>query len=326
VSPEAAQELRSRTADASEALRAVEENVARVIRGKPEAIRLAVTTLVARGHLLIEDIPGVGKTTLARALARSLGGTFKRIQFTSDLLPSDIVGISMLDTETRRFDFHRGPIFANVVLADEINRTTPRTQSALLEAMSEGRVSVDEHTHELDRPFMVLATQNPVEHFGTYPLPESQMDRFLLRIRLGYPARDHERDILLNHGMSDPVDSIEPVIDHDTVLALQASVESVRVEDSLVDYALRVVEQTRDTPALTIGVSTRGALAWFRAAQALAVVDGRDFCIPDDFKGLAVPALSHRVTLASAQDSLGGQREESEQVIRDVLSRVPVPT
>lgn len=310
--------------DAARALGQVEANVARVIRGKPQAIRLAVTALLARGHLLIEDIPGVGKTTLARALASSLGGTFRRIQFTSDLLPSDILGVSIYRSDD--FEFRRGPIFANVVLADEINRTTPRTQSALLEAMSEGQVSVDDTTYDLEKPFMVLATQNPAEHFGTYPLPESQMDRFLLRIQLGYPAREVERDILRDRGMGDPVAELEPVVDGPTIMALQEQVESVRVSDELIEYAMNVVEETRRSPSLSVGVSTRGALAWYRAAQSFALIEGRDYCVPDDFKGLSVPALAHRVMLAAVQDSLGRARQEAERAIVDAVSRVPVPT
>ncbi len=323
--PTSAAATQSVPTGATEAFREIEASVGRVIKGKPEAIRYALTALLARGHLLIEDIPGVGKTTLARAVARSLGGTFRRIQFTSDLLPSDIVGVSVYDQERHQFDFRRGPIFANVVLADEINRTTPRTQSALLEAMSEGHVSVDNTTHELEQPFLVMATQNPAEHFGTYPLPESQMDRFLLRIRIGYPDSDHEREIIRNHGAQDPVESLTPVIDHATVVSLQSSVEHVRVDDRLVDYALAVVNETRSSPMFAIGVSTRGVLAWHRAAQAFALVDGRDYCIPDDFKDLALPALAHRVVLASAQDSIGRAREEAEGAIAEILARVPAP-
>jgi MoxR-like ATPase len=307
------------------ALRRVEEAVSSVIRGKEEAIRLALTTLLARGHLLIEDVPGVGKTTLARAVARALGVTFRRIQFTSDLLPSDIVGVSIYDQETGRFELRPGPIFANVVLADEVNRTTPRTQSSLLEAMSDGQVSIDTQTHTLEAPFLVIATQNPQEHYGTYPLPESQMDRFLLRIRLGYPGRDDERRLLIERGGGDLVEDLRPVTDAGTVQALQALVDEVRVEERLVDYALAVVEETRRSPLLALGVSPRGAIAWYRAAQAYAIVSGRDYALPDDLKRLAVAALAHRVVLHSHQESLGRARDEAERVLGDILDRVPVP-
>ena len=321
----AAQPLPTR-AEAGNTILRLEQNVASVIRGKPEAIRLALTTLLARGHLLIEDVPGVGKTTLARSLARSLGGTFRRIQFTSDLLPSDILGVSIYDQESGRFEFRPGPIFANVVLADEINRTTPRTQSSLLEAMSDTQVSVDGRTHALEPPFLVIATQNPQEHFGTYPLPESQMDRFLLRVRLGYPAPDDERRVLIERGGADPADALRPVVDLGTVLAMQDLVEGVRVDEQLVDYAMRVIGESRRTPLLALGVSTRGGLAWYRAAQAYAMVAGRDYCVPDDFKQLAVAALAHRVVLGAQQDSLGRAREEAERALGEILERVPAPT
>jgi MoxR-like ATPase len=306
-------------------LHAIEENVSRAVRGKPEAIRLALVTLLARGHLLVEDVPGVGKTTLARALAKSLGGTFRRVQFTSDLLPSDIVGVTIFDQAAGRFEFRPGPIFANVVLADEINRTTPRTQSSLLEAMAEGHVSVDGKTHELDRPFLVVATQNPQEHFGTYPLPESQMDRFLMRIRLGYPGKDDEKRLLQTRGGGDPVEALAAVADPATIRAAQDRVDQIRVDDALADYALAVVEETRRSPLLSLGVSTRGAIAWYRAAQANALAAGRAYCVPDDLKGLGVAVLAHRVVLAAHQDSLTRQREESERVLAEILERVPVP-
>jgi MoxR-like ATPase len=308
------------------AVRKLEDAIAAVVRGKPEAIRAAVIVLLSRGHLLIEDIPGVGKTTLARALAAALGGTFRRIQFTSDLLPSDIVGVSIYDQTGKVFELKRGPIFANVVLADEINRTTPRTQSALLEAMSEGQVSIDDTTHTLDAPFMVVATQNPAEHYGTYPLPESQMDRFLLRISIGYPARAIERELLRERAGGDPVARMAPVVDLAAVRALQDGVEAIRVEDAIVDYAMTLIEETRRHPAIAVGVSTRGALAWYRAAQAAALAAGRDFVVPDDVKALAVPCLAHRLVLAQAHESLARARADAERVIGEIAGRVPVPT
>jgi MoxR-like ATPase len=308
------------------AVRKLEDAIGTVVRGKPEAIRAAVVTLLARGHLLIEDIPGVGKTTLARALAASLGGTFRRIQFTSDLLPSDIVGVSIYDQHGKVFELKRGPIFANVVLADEINRTTPRTQSALLEAMSEGQVSIDDTTHTLEQPFMVLATQNPAEHYGTYPLPESQMDRFLLRIAIGYPGNAIERELLKERAGGDPVLKLQPVIDLGAVRSLQDGVETIRVEDALLDYAMLIVQETRRHPAISVGVSTRGALAWYRAAQAAALAAGRDFVVPDDFKSLAVPCLAHRLALAQTHDTLGRARADSERIIGEIVGRVSIPT
>jgi len=308
------------------AVRKLEDAVATVVRGKPEAIRAAIVALLSRGHLLIEDIPGVGKTTLARALAASLGGAFRRIQFTSDLLPSDIVGVSIYDQHGKTFELKRGPIFANVVLADEINRTTPRTQSALLEAMSEGQVSIDDATHKLDTPFMVMATQNPAEHYGTYPLPESQMDRFILRISIGYPSKAVERELLRDRSGGDPIDRLVPVVDLAAVRTLQASVETIRVDDALLDYAIAIVEETRRHPSISVGVSTRGALAWYRAAQAAALAAGRDFVIPDDIKSLAVPCLAHRLALSQTHDSLTRMRVDAERVIAEITGRIAVPT
>ncbi len=308
------------------AVRKLEDAIASVVRGKPEAIRAAIVALLARGHLLIEDIPGVGKTTLARALAAALGGAFRRIQFTSDLLPSDIVGVSIYDQSGKVFELKKGPIFANVVLADEINRTTPRTQSALLEAMSEGQVSIDDSTHTLETPFMVIATQNPAEHYGTYPLPESQMDRFLLRVSLGYPAKAIERELVRERAGGDPVLKLTPVVDLAAVRLLQDGVESIRVDDALLDYAMTIVEETRRHPAIAVGVSTRGVLAWYRAAQAAALAGGRDFVVPDDFKALAVPCLAHRLVLAQSHDSLGRLRIDSERTVAEIVNRVSVPT
>jgi MoxR-like ATPase len=320
-------EAKERPRDARAAFGRLEAAVASVIHGKREAVRLAVCALAARGHLLIEDVPGVGKTTLARALARSLGGTFRRIQFTSDLLPSDILGVSVFVPETGAFEFRPGPIFANVVLADEINRTTPRTQSSLLEAMSEGRVSIDDRTYELKPPFMVIATQNPLEHFGTYPLPESQMDRFLLRIRMGYPSPEDERRVVTAPADDDPSEDLEPVVDAADVAAIQAATGRVKVDASLLEYAQRVIEETRHSPFLQLGVSPRGFQAWFRAAQARALASGRDFAVPDDFKEAALPSLAHRVVTASGAtgEPLGRAREEAERVLSDLLERVPVP-
>jgi MoxR-like ATPase len=314
--------------DARAALSRLEAAITRVIHGKPAVVRLAVAALAARGHVLIEDVPGVGKTTLARALARAVGGTFRRIQFTSDLLPSDILGVSIFNQETGRFEFRKGPIFANVVLADEINRTTPRTQSSLLEAMSEGRVSIDTHTYELEQPFIVIATQNPLEHFGTYPLPESQMDRFLLRLRMGYPSASDERRVVTSTQLEDPVEQIQPVVDHTDVAAIQAACARVRVEDALLDYGQRVVGATRESPFLALGVSPRGFQGWYRAAKARALVAGRDYAVPDDFKETAIPALAHRLVLAggSAGEPLGRAREEAERVMNELLERIAVPS
>jgi MoxR-like ATPase len=314
--------------DPRAALARLEAAVTKVIHGKPNVVRLAVSALAARGHVLIEDVPGVGKTTLARALARAVGGTFRRIQFTSDLLPSDILGVSIFNQETGRFEFRKGPIFANVVLADEINRTTPRTQSSLLEAMSEGRVSIDTQTHELEQPFIVIATQNPLEHFGTYPLPESQMDRFLLRLRMGYPSQADERRVVTAAELEDPVERIQPVVDGSDVAAIQAACARVRVEEALVDYAQRGVGATRESPFVALGVSPRGFQGWYRAAKARALVAGRDYAVPDDFKDTAIPALAHRLVLSggAAGEPLGRAREEAERVMNELLERIAVPS
>ena len=303
----------------------IEERVGQVIRGKREVVRLLITALVARGHVLIEDVPGVGKTTLARVLARCLGGDFRRIQFTSDLLPSDITGVSVYDQKKGSFEFKPGPIFANVVLADEINRTTPRTQSSLLEALSEGQVSVDNKTYPLDDPFMVIATQNPLEHFGTYPLPESQMDRFLLRVRMGYPALPDERRVISERGGYDPLERIKPVVELDQICVIQQKVDKVRVDPALLDYVMSLVTETRASPFLALGVSTRGGISWYRAAQAYALVQGREYCVPDDFKKLALPCLAHRVVVASPQESIGRTREEAERAVAELLERVSIP-
>jgi MoxR-like ATPase len=306
------------------ALRALEANIAQALVGKPDVVRLAIVALLARGHLLIEDVPGVGKTTLAHALARSLGLAFQRIQFTSDLLPSDILGVSVFDPRKAEFEFRPGPIFANIILADEINRTTPKTQSSLLEAMNENQVSLDHHTYRLPQPFMVLATQNPLEYHGTHPLPESQMDRFLLRIRVGYPDETHERRLLRGAGASS-VERLQPVLDVEAVLTLQAQADAVTIEESLLGYVMAIVQATRTHPALALGVSPRGSLALVRAAKALALSEGRSYCVPDDVKELAAPAFAHRVLLRSRWDDPVGETPGAEQVIRQILQDVPVP-
>jgi len=304
-------------------VRRLEDNVGRCVIGKPEAVRLAVVGLLARGHLLIEDVPGVGKTTLAAALARSIGGKFQRIQFTSDMLPSDILGVSIWEPEVGEFVFKPGPLFANIVLADEINRTTPKTQSSLLEAMNEARVSLDHSTYPLPAPFMVLATQNPREYEGTYPLPESQLDRFLLRIRIGYPGTPDEKAIL--RGAAVLPESLAAVLGDTEVLALQAEVERVRAEDSVLDYLMAVVSATRTSPLLSLGVSPRGSLALLRAAQAAALVDGRDYLVPDDVKGLAVAALAHRVIPKNGGGHGDAPGLDGETIVRAILNDVPVP-
>ena len=283
-------------------------------------VRLAVVGLLAKGHLLIEDVPGVGKTTLAAALARSIGAGFQRIQFTSDMLPSDVIGVAVYEPDKHEFVFKPGPIFTNIVLADEINRTTPKTQSSLLEAMNEAQVSLDHTTHALPRPFMVLATQNPREHAGTVPVPESQLDRFLLRIRIGYPSEADERTILRGAGTS-MAETLETMLDAGDVVELQDAAERVRADDSVVDYVLSIVTATRRSRMLALGVSPRGSLALLRAARAHALADGRDYLVPDDVKRLAVPALAHRVLLAGpASDGAG-----AEAVIRTIVQDVPVP-
>jgi MoxR-like ATPase len=313
------------TTATSQIVSQLQRSISRAIYGKEEAIQLALITLLARGHLLIEDVPGVGKTTLAQALAKSFHCSFQRIQFTSDLLPSDVLGVSVYNPESREFEFRSGPIFANVVLADEINRTTPRTQSALLEAMNEAQVTVDGKTLPLPQPFLVIATQNPVEHHGTYPLPESQLDRFLMRIRMGYPSHEIEREILRSRTGDDPVQSLEPVADVSDVIAMQSAVAQVRVDASLHDYALDIVARTRHSELLSLGVSPRGTLMLQRAAQARAFLDGRGYCIPDDFKQLAVAVFSHRVVACSRHASLQKKTETTEAVLRDIVESVPVP-
>ncbi len=294
------------------------------IRGKPEVVRLSMVCLLAHGHLLIEDVPGVGKTTLAQAMARSVHCRFHRLQFTSDMLPSDVLGVTIYNAHTQEFEFKQGPVFTNFLLADEINRATPKTQSALLEAMNEMQVTIESHSYTLEQPFMVMATQNPVEHHGTYPLPESQLDRFLMRLRIGYPDRDAEREILRNadgiHG-----ENIRPVISSEELLQLQEQVARVTVDDTLVNYMLTIVEKTRTHESLALGVSPRAAQALFRATQALALVEGREYVIPDDVKRLVIPVFAHRVAI-SARASLAQRNTElSERILQEILTLVEVP-
>jgi MoxR-like ATPase len=304
----------------------LQASIGRVIRGKDEVIRLALVALLAKGHLLIEDVPGVGKTTLAQALANSFHCSFQRIQFTSDLLPSDVVGTSVFNQIEQRFDFKQGPIFANIILADEINRTTPKTQSALLEAMNETQVTVDNHTYKLPQPFMVLATQNPVEHHGTYPLPESQLDRFLLRIGMGYPSRDSEREIMRQHsGGRNAAAEVSAVMEASDVEMMQRVVEQVRVDDSLRDYAIDVVERTRQTEQLTLGVSPRGLLMLQRGARARAFLEGRDYCTPDDFKQLILPVFAHRVVVNTRFATTQKKSAQSEAILREIIESTRVP-
>ena len=319
-----------RTADSplvttAEKVNLLQAEIERVIRGKAEAVRLAIVTLLAGGHLLVEDVPGVGKTTLAHALARALDCSFQRIQFTSDLLPSDVIGLSVYDQTTTTFEWRQGPIFANVILADEINRTTPKTQSALLEAMAERHVTVEGNTHPLPQPFIVMATQNPIEHHGTYPLPESQVDRFMLRLRIGYPGLLDEKQMLRDREHAEPLDEVQTVMTAEEILELQRAVAEVTVDDAIVDYLMRIVAATRNSEMLDLGVSPRGTLALFRAAQALALTEERDYCIPDDVKRLVIPIFAHRITVSSRYASAMRRSEEAEAVLHEILKTVSVP-
>ena len=307
--------------DAADPIHRLEANVARVVRGKREVIRLATVCILARGHVLIEDVPGVGKTTLSQALARSLGLSFQRIQFTSDLLPSDIIGVSIFNQKTQTFEFVPGPLFANVVLADEINRATPKTQSALLEAMSERRVSMERKRYALPEPFVVLATQNPTEYQGTFPLPESQLDRFMMSLSLGYPPRSDERELLMSGGVEETLEQLAPALSREALMDLQQRVGRVRVAEKLAEYILSLAEATRHGGEFQLGVSTRGAQSLFRATQALALCEGRSYAIPDDVQRLAVAVLSHRVLVKRGT----GDLESTRKAIERVVASVPVP-
>ncbi|MFA0754256.1 MAG: hypothetical protein IMHGJWDQ_002041 [Candidatus Fervidibacter sp.] len=308
--------------EATRKMQQVAEVIERVILGKTHSVRLAVTALFAGGHLLIEDIPGVGKTTLAKALARCIGGTFKRIQFTPDLLPSDITGTTVYNQKTGEFTFRAGAIFANIVLADEINRSPPRTQAALLEAMEEGQVSVDGVTYALPQPFFVIATQNPIERHGTYPLPEAQLDRFLMQVRLGYPQPEEEATILQQQLITHPLEQLHPILDSETVLQIQRQVRLVRITPALRRYIVQIVNATRNHSAVALGASPRGSLGLMRAGQAWALLHGREFVTPDDIKAVAVAVLAHRLILKAEAQARGFS---SEQIVQEILASVPVP-
>ena len=300
--------------------------VERVFHGKHEVVRLALAALLARGHVLFEDVPGVGKTTLAHALARTLGLEFRRIQFTSDLLPSDVVGVSVYDPRTAEFEVRPGPIFANVVLADEINRAPPRTQSGLLQAMQEGRVTLDDRTFVLPSPFLVMATQNPLEHHGTYPLPESQLDRFLMRLTIGYPGEEAERRILLESASTEPLlDTLDAVLTPAQVLHLQNEVEGVCADDAIVDHLMEIVRRTRTATGFRMGVSPRGAIALFRAARAYALTSGRSYLVPDDVRRMVVPCLAHRLLPAGATAATLDAHDQAAGLLEHIMEELPVP-
>jgi MoxR-like ATPase len=307
-----------------EKIAALQSNVERVIRGKSEVVQLCIAALLSKGHILLEDVPGVGKTMLAHALARSLSLQFQRIQFTSDLLPADIVGVTIYNQDQKEFEFVSGPIFTNVLLADEINRATPKSQSALLEAMSEGMISVEKRRLALPDPFLVIATQNPIEHVGTFPLPESQLDRFLMRLTIGYPNTTDEKKLLRAGGAQEALEHLEPVLDSQEVAELQERVATIHMNESLVDYLMHIVHTTRNHAEVALGVSTRGALTYFKACQSLAMVSGRDFVIPEDIKRLAGPVLSHRILMKDRR-GLRGDSTPEQRFIARILTEIPVP-
>jgi MoxR-like ATPase len=310
------------TMDIQSAAAAIRSNVARVIVGKDEVVNLALVAILCEGHLLFEDVPGIGKTTMAKALAKSLGCSFRRIQFTPDLLPSDITGLSIYNQKTQEFEFRPGPLLAQIVLADEINRATPRTQSALLEAMQERQVTVDGRTLPLARPFFVLATQNPIELEGTFPLPEAQVDRFFMRLKLGYPSLEEENIILKLYERAEPLEELGPVVAADALLEMQRAVRTVRVEESVREYAVQITRATREHPAVELGVSPRGTLFLYHAAQAYAAVSGRDYVLPDDVKYLTPYVLTHRVIIG-AQTRLRGR--SAQEIVQEIVDSVPAP-
>jgi len=306
-------------------LNALRKNVRAVVHGKNDIVDLCIAALLARGHVLLEDVPGVGKSTLAGTIAQSIDSAFQRIQFTSDMLPSDILGVTIFDPQKREFEFRPGPIFANVVLADEINRTTPKTQSALLEAMNTSQITLDGHSRNLPAPFLVLATQNPVEFHGTYPLPKSQMDRFLMRLHLGYPDHEAEIQVLREQHRSATPDAVKPILTPTEVVAMQDFTAAIKVADELLDYIVRIAEATRTNPRIELGCSTRGALALRRSAQGVAALAGRSFVTPDDIKRVAVPVLAHRVQVARTYETTGFARRDDEETIARLLADVAVP-
>lgn len=301
-------------------LQLLQERIDSVIKGKQQAVKMAIVTLLGRGHLLIEDVPGVGKTTLAFTLAKATNCSFQRIQFTSDMLPSDIIGVSIYNHDTKNFEFKQGPIFANIVLADEINRTSPKTQSALLEAMNERRVSADRKTYTLPEPFMVIATQNPIEYHGTFPLPESQIDRFMMHLKLGYPETGYEKQALLGQSSLEFLEKMQPVITGDEILRIQKEVDNVRVDDSLLDYLMAIITETRRNEKIRLGASTRGAQFFLKAAKANAYYEGRDYVVPEDIKDLATTVLGHRLIL-KARTSI----YDAEGIIKEILEHISVP-
>jgi len=310
--------------DSAGRIGSLQAEIEHVIKGKSETVKVALVALLARGHLLIEDVPGIGKTTLANALARGLGLSFQRIQFTSDLLPSDVIGLSVFNQQSGEFEWKPGPIFSSIVLADEINRATPKTQSALLEAMAEEQVTVEGISRPLPLPFMVIGTQNPSEHHGTYPLPESQLDRFMLRLHIGYPTMTDERRILRERENVNPLEYVRSVMSESDVLELQDMVTRVRVDDALLDYLLNIVDATRKNEGLELGISPRGTLAIFRSAQALALVEGRDYCIADDIKRLVMPCFAHRV-IVNSRASVRNKTREAERILQEILQKTVVP-
>jgi MoxR-like ATPase len=311
--------------ESERALAAVERAILEVVRGKPDTARTALAAMLAGGHVLLEDVPGVGKTTLARALAKALGCTFSRIQFTADLLPSDVIGIQILDTSTNSLKFKKGPLFANIVLADEINRASPKTQSALLEAMADAQVSVDDETFPLDAPFLVLATQNPVEHHGAYPLPESQLDRFMVCLTLGYPPVDDERRLVMeNRTSDDSLRTLSALLDPDRVRALQQRVKSLPVSEAVAEYLVKLVEATRTHSSVELGCSPRGSIAWAALCRAQAFLSGRSFVLPDDVKASAHAVLVHRLAVRGVAEGAEARRR-ARAVVDEILARTPAP-